>query len=205
MYKQNNREIQPVSPPIAKQRVNGSVMNLPNLLTIIRVALIPFFIFFFSRPSVQSTTIAAVIFLVASLTDLLDGYLARRRSEVTQFGKFLDPVADKLLIVSALILLVANGRVPAWIAIVIIGREFAVTAFRAIAASEGVIIAAEGTGKYKMFLQIVAIIFLITDLPSPAFHQIGLFLLLISMALAIYSAVQYFVKFGRSVNLMKVK
>ncbi|MDC4206278.1 MAG: CDP-diacylglycerol--glycerol-3-phosphate 3-phosphatidyltransferase [Candidatus Manganitrophus sp.] len=202
---QNKSDIHPASAPIPKQHVNGSVMNLPNILTMIRVVLIPFFIFFFSRPSTSSAIIAAVIFLVASLTDLLDGYLARRRKEVTQFGKFLDPVADKLLIVAALILLVANGRVPAWIAIVIIGREFAVTAFRAIASSEGVIIAAEGTGKYKMFLQTVAIIFLITDLPAFYFHEIGLFLLLIATALAIYSAGQYFIKFGRQVNLMKVK
>lgn len=205
MARQNNSDIHPASTPIAKQHINGSVMNLPNILTMIRVVLIPFFIFFFSRPSTSSAIIAAVIFLVASLTDLLDGYFARRRKEVTQFGKFLDPVADKLLIVSALILLVANGRVPAWIAIVIIGREFAVTAFRAIASSEGVIIAAEGTGKYKMFLQTVAIIFLITDLPAFYFHEIGLFLLLIATALAIYSAGQYFIKFGRQVNLMKVK
>lgn len=205
MIKQNNSDIHPVSTPITQQRISGSVMNLPNILTLIRVVLIPFFIFFFSHPSLQSAVIAAVIFLIASLTDLLDGYLARRRKEVTQFGKFLDPVADKLLIVSALILLVANGRVQAWIAIVIVGREFAVTAFRAIASSEGVIIAAEATGKYKMFLQTVAIIFLITDLPTFYFHEIGLFLLLIATALAIYSAGQYFVKFGRQVNLMKVK
>lgn len=204
MVRPNNSDVHPAA-PIPKQRIHGSVMNLPNILTIIRVVLIPFFIFFFSRPSTRSATIAAVIFLVASLTDLLDGYLARRRKEVTQFGKFLDPVADKLLIVSALILLVANGRVPAWIAIVIVGREFAITAFRAIASSEGVIIAAEGTGKYKMFLQTVAIIFLIIDLPALYFHRIGLFLLLIAMALAIYSAGQYFIKFGRQVNLMKVK
>ncbi|MBI3803412.1 MAG: CDP-diacylglycerol--glycerol-3-phosphate 3-phosphatidyltransferase [Nitrospirae bacterium] len=180
-------------------------MNLPNILTIIRVLLIPFFIFFFSQASLRSEIIAGIIFLVASLTDLLDGYLARRTSQVTQFGKFLDPVADKLLIVSALVLLVGNGRVPAWVAIVIIGREFAVTAFRAIASSEGIIIAAEGTGKYKMFLQTVAIIFLITDLPSPHFHQIGLVFLFAAMLLAIYSAGQYFIKFGRQVNLLKVK
>jgi len=152
-------------------------MNLPNLLTVLRIAMIPFFIFFFYPTAARSSATAASIFLLASLTDILDGYLARRRSEVTQFGKFLDPVADKLLIVSALILLVGNGHVPAWIAIVIIGREFAVTGFRAIASSEGIVIASEGTGKYKMFLQIVAIAFLIIDWPSPYFHQFGLFLL----------------------------
>ena len=180
-------------------------MNLPNLLTVLRIAMIPFFIFFFYPTAARSSATAASIFLLASLTDILDGYLARRRSEVTQFGKFLDPVADKLLIVSALILLVGNGHVPAWIAIVIIGREFAVTGFRAIASSEGIVIASEGTGKYKMFLQIVAIAFLIIDWPSPYFHQFGLFLLLISMFLALYSAGQYFIKFGRRVNLLKVK
>lgn len=181
-------------------------MNLPNILTVLRVALIPFFIYFFPHPSARNSIIAASIFLVASLTDILDGYLARRRSEVTQFGKFLDPVADKLLIVSALILLVGNGRVPAWIAIIIIGREFAVTGFRAIASSEGVVIAAEGTGKYKMFLQIVSIIFLIVDFPnSQIFHQIGFLLLLVAMFLALFSACQYFIKFGRRVNLLKVK
>lgn len=180
-------------------------MNLPNLLTILRIVMIPFFIFFFYPSSARSPLTAATIFLLASLTDVLDGYLARLRSEVTQFGKFLDPVADKLLIISALILLVGNGRVPAWLAIIIIGREFAVTGFRAIASSEGVIIASEGTGKYKMFLQIVAITFLIIDLPSFYFHQIGLLLLSLSMLLAVYSAGQYFIKFGRSVNLLKVK
>lgn len=180
-------------------------MNLPNYLTLLRIFLIPFFIFFLYQSSMKNSIIAASIFLVASLTDILDGYLARLRSEVTQFGKFLDPVADKLLILSALILLVGKGRVPAWAAIVILGREFAVTGFRAIASSEGVVIAAEGTGKYKMFLQIVAIIFLIIDLPSLYFPQIGFFLLLVSMFLALFSAGQYFVKFSRRVNLMKVK
>jgi CDP-diacylglycerol--glycerol-3-phosphate 3-phosphatidyltransferase len=180
-------------------------MNLPNFLTILRVLLIPFFIFFFYQGSTQGSIVSASIFFVASLTDLLDGYLARRRSEVTQFGKFLDPVADKLLIVSALILLVGNGRVPAWMAIIIIGREFAVTGFRAIASSEGVIIAAEGTGKYKMFVQIIAVILLTVDLPSIYFHQVGLLLLMISMVLALFSAGQYFIKFIRRVNLLKVK
>lgn len=136
---------------------------------------------------------------------MLDGYFARLRSEVTQFGKFLDPVADKLLVLSALILLVGSNRVPAWIAIVIIGREFAVTGFRAIASSEGVVIAAENLGKYKTVLQILAIILLIIEFSSEMYHQIGMLLLLASMILALYSAVQYFVKYGRSLNILKVK
>lgn len=180
-------------------------MNLPNILTLFRVALIPFYILFFYQASFDASIIAALIFLIASLTDILDGYLARARSEVTQFGKFLDPVADKLLILSALILLVGIGRVPAWLAIIIIGREFTMTGFRAIASSEGIVIAAETTGKIKMFLQIVSVIILTIDFKNPLFHQIGMAFLLASMVLAIFSALQYFVKFGRSVKLLQIK
>jgi len=180
-------------------------MNLPNTLTITRVLLIPFFIGFFYQSTRQSSLIAAGIFSIASITDMLDGYFARLRSEVTQFGKFLDPVADKLLILSALILLVGDKRVSAWIAIVIIGREFAVTGFRAIASSEGIVIAAENLGKYKTVLQIFAIILLIIDFNSGIYHKIGLILLLASMVLALYSALQYFIKYGRSLNILKVK
>lgn len=180
-------------------------MNLPNILTLFRILLIPFYVFFFYQHSLQSSIVAAGIFLIAALTDFLDGYLARARAEVTKFGKFLDPIADKLLIVSALILLVENQRIPAWLVIVIIGREFAVTGFRAIASSEGIVIAAEQTGKYKMFLQTVSVIILTIDFSDSVFHMAGLFLLMVSMILAIFSALQYFVKFGRSLNLLKVK
>jgi len=178
-------------------------MNLPNILTLFRIALIPFYILFFYRMSFQNSIIAAMIFLIASLTDALDGYLARARSEVTKFGKFLDPIADKLLVLSALILLVDYHRVPAWLVIVIVGREFAVTGFRAIAASDGVVIAAERTGKYKMIFQTISIIFLTVDFPDPAFHQIGLVFLFVSMFLAVFSAGQYFLKYAGSLNLLK--
>lgn len=180
-------------------------MNLPNTLTMTRVLLIPFFIVFFYQSTLESSIVAAGIFSIASITDILDGYFARLRSEVTQFGKFLDPVADKLLILSALILLVGDKRVPSWVAIVIIGREFAVTGFRAIASSEGIVIAAENLGKYKTVLQIFAIILLIIDFTSGIYHQIGLLLLLASMILALYSAMKYFMKFGRSLNILKIK
>lgn len=180
-------------------------MNLPNILTLFRVALIPFYILFFYQNSFDGSIIASTIFSIASLTDVLDGYLARARSEVTQFGKFLDPIADKLLILSALILLVGNARVPAWLAIVIIGREFTMTGFRAIASSEGIVIAAETTGKVKMFFQTVSVIILTIDFSNPLFHQAGMVLLLISMCLAVFSALQYFVKFGRGLKLLDVK
>ncbi len=180
-------------------------MNLPNILTLFRIVLIPFYLFAFYQESLETSVIAAGIFLIASLTDILDGYLARIRSEVTKLGKFLDPIADKLLILSALILLVGNHRVPAWLAIIIIGREFTVTGFRAIASSEGIVIAAERTGKIKMILQAVSVIILTVDFTNPLFHQVGLFVLLISMLLAIFSAFQYFIKFGRNMKLLKVK
>ncbi len=180
-------------------------MNLPNILTIFRIVLIPFYILAFYERSFDASLIAAAIFTIASLTDFLDGYLARMRSEVTQFGKFLDPIADKLLILSALILLVGINRVPAWLAIIIIGRELTMTGFRGIAASEGIVISAEGTGKVKMFFQTVSVIILTIDFENPLYHQTGMFLLLFAMALAIFSAFQYFFKFGRSLKLMDVK
>ncbi len=180
-------------------------MNLPNMITLFRIVLIPFYILFFYQSSLESSIVAAVILLIASFTDFLDGYLARARSEVTQFGKFLDPIADKLLILSALILLVGNSRVPAWLAIIIIGREFAMTAFRAMASNEGIVIAAETTGKIKMFFQAVSVIILTIDFKNPLFHQMGMLLLLLSMILAILSALQYLFKFGRSLNLLELK
>jgi len=180
-------------------------MNLPNSLTLFRIALIPFYVLLSYRPSFQGSLIAASVFLLASLTDILDGYLARARAEVTPLGKFLDPIADKLLVLSALILLVESQRVPAWLAILMIGREFAVTGFRAIASAEGIVIAAENTGKYKMVLQTVSVIILTVYFQNPRFHQFGLFLLLISLCLALFSAMQYFLKFGRSLKLMKAK
>jgi len=178
-------------------------MNLPNILTLLRIALIPFYVGFFNQESVQSSYIAAFIFFIAGITDVLDGYLARSRSEVTKLGKFLDPIADKLLILSALFLLVAHHRVPAWLAIVIVGREFTVTGFRAIAASEGIVIAAESTGKIKMMFQALSIFILTIDFPHPLFHQTGFFLLLISMGLAIFSAGQYASKYGRRLGFFK--
>ena len=168
-------------------------MNLPNLLTSIRILLIPVFILFFLVPSPKRTVWAAGIFAIASLTDLLDGYLARRWQQVTRLGKFLDPIADKLLILSALILLVDFNRVSAWIAIVLISREVAMTGLRAIASSEGVVISAEPMGKYKLALQVAAVVLLILDYKVSYFdfRVWGTVLLWVSMILAITSAIQY--------------
>ena len=124
-------------------------MNLPNKLTILRVLLIPLFVFFLLVPVVPySNYIAVVIFIVASLTDLADGKIARKYNLVTNFGKFMDPLADKLLVCSAMICLVATGQLTAWMVIVIISREFIISGFRLVAADNGVVIAASYWGKF---------------------------------------------------------
>lgn len=179
-----------------------SRMNLPNFITLIRIFLIPFFIVVFQNPTAVRSWVAAAIFLVASLTDLLDGYLARRWGQVTKLGKFLDPVADKFLILSALILLVDFDRVEAWMAIVIIGRELAVTTLRAVASASGVVIAAQESGKYKMLIQTIAIIFLILPqyINDMDLHLVGTVFLWISLILALYSGSQYFNRFWKQIG-----
>jgi CDP-diacylglycerol--glycerol-3-phosphate 3-phosphatidyltransferase len=176
-------------------------MNLPNFLTLLRIGVVPFFVVFFYMPyfrTQQGAIYLTLVFLAASLTDLLDGYLARRRAQVTRFGQFLDPVADKILVISALILLVGEGTISAWIAIIIISREFIVTGLRLIVALEGIVIAAESSGKYKMFFQSVAIIFLLLVAPpSFYFHEIGSLFLALSVIFSVFSAGQYFVRFGQ--------
>lgn len=179
-------------------------MNLPNLITISRICLVPVFIIVFSCPTGLRTILAAVIFTIAALTDLIDGYLARRLDQVTRLGKFLDPIADKILVIAALVMLVDFDRVAAWIAIVIIGRELAVTGFRAIASSSGVVIAADQSGKYKMVIQTISIVFLILDYKRGAVDLAlwGTYLLWISMIMAVLSAVRYFV---RDWNVLTIK
>lgn len=141
-------------------------MNLPNKLTIFRVILIPFFVFFMLVPvtGTMDSLIALLIFVVASLTDLLDGHIARRHGLVTNFGKFMDPLADKLLVCSALICLVELGRVPSWVVIIIIAREFIISGFRLIASDKGVVIAASYWGKFKTTFQMLMICLMILNL-----------------------------------------
>lgn len=133
-------------------------MNLANKLTLSRIFMIPIFVFFLLKGTETSMMIAGIIFIIASLTDLLDGHVARSRNLITKFGKFMDPLADKLLVMSAFIVLVELNIVPSWIVILILAREFIVSIFRAIAASEGIVIAAGKLGKYKTTTQMVAII-----------------------------------------------
>ncbi len=144
-------------------------MNLPNKLTMFRVILIPFFVVFMLVDiTPYDKWIALSVFIIASLTDLLDGKIARKYGLVTNFGKFMDPLADKLLVCSALICLVALGRIPAWIVIVIIAREFIISGFRLIASDNGVVIAASYWGKFKTTFQMVMICLMIADIAAIA-------------------------------------
>ncbi len=138
-------------------------MNLANKITLFRVLLIPIFMVVLFSNFTNNTYIAALIFAIASATDGLDGYIARSRNQVTTFGKFIDPLADKLLVSAALISMVQLGKVSAWIVVVIIAREFTITGFRIIAASEGITIAASSLGKIKTITQLVAIISLLIN------------------------------------------
>jgi CDP-diacylglycerol--glycerol-3-phosphate 3-phosphatidyltransferase len=155
----------------AWKAVGQESLNVPNVITLLRIMLIPVFGMLFFTPTPDRSLTAAVVFVIAAVTDLLDGYIARRTGQVTKLGKLLDPIADKLLVLSALILLVNVDRVSALIAILVLAREVAVTGIRAIAAGEGMIIVAETTGKYKMALQVVAITMLILE--GTALSELG--------------------------------
>ena len=171
-------------------------MNLPNKLTLFRVILIPFFVFFLLAPYFEGygNYIAVAIFIVASITDFLDGKIARKYHLVTNFGKFMDPLADKLLVSSALICLVALNKIPAWIVIVIIAREFIISGFRLVAADNGVVIAASYWGKFKTAFQMVTVIVLILNIPGKAFAVIGTLLIYISLVLTVISLIDYIAK-----------
>lgn len=183
-------------------------MNVPNRITISRIMLIPIFILLLSYPFEWGTwqvadqaipishLIAMIIFAVASATDWLDGYYARKYNLVTNLGKFLDPMADKLLVSAAFILLIALEMAPAWVVIIIISREFAVTGLRLVAAGEGIVLAAGQMGKLKTVLQILAIIvMLLHNVPFSAIGiPVDMILLYAALVLTIVSGVEYFVK-----------
>ncbi len=164
-------------------------MNLPNKLTILRVILIPFFVAALLAGGGQIPVLrylAAAIFIVASLTDMLDGKIARKYNLVTNFGKFMDPLADKLLVCAALICLVELRQIPAWMVIVIVSREFTISGFRLVAAEQGIVIAASYWGKFKTTFQMIAVILMILNLPvlrlvTDAFVWIALILTIVSL------------------------
>ena len=171
-------------------------MNLPNKLTIFRVILIPFFVFFMLAPYFPDNGkyIAVAIFIIASLTDMLDGKIARKYNLVTNFGKFMDPLADKLLVCSAMICLVATGQLASWIVIIIISREFIISGFRLIAADNGIVIAASYWGKFKTVFQMLMIIVLILDIQNAGFQVLGVILTYVALTLTVVSLIDYIVK-----------
>lgn len=173
------------------------IWNIPNTLTILRIALIPVLVFLMLSPTKLYGILATTIFSIASITDWLDGYLARKMNIVTNLGKFLDPIADKLLIAAALIMLAGLGRVPAWMVVVIIGREIAVTGLRSIASSEGIVIAASELGKGKTIFQISALIGLLLHYEyfGIDFHATGTAILWIALLMTAWSGFDYFSKF----------
>ena len=171
-------------------------MNLPNKLTIFRVILIPFFVFFMLAPYFPDNGkyIAVAIFIIASLTDMLDGKIARKYNLVTNFGKFMDPLADKLLVCSAMICLVATGQLASWIVIIIISREFIISGFRLIAADNGIVIAASYWGKFKTVFQMFMIIVLILDIQNAGFQVLGVILTYVALILTVVSLIDYIAK-----------
>ena len=170
-------------------------MILPNKLTILRVIMIPFFVAFLMLENGANTTyryIAAALFIIASLTDLLDGKIARKYNLVTNFGKFMDPLADKLLVCSALICMIELGQLPAWMVIIIISREFIISGFRLVASDNGVVIAASYWGKFKTTFQMIGVVLLILNIP--ALSMVTDIVIWIAVALTVISLVDYIVK-----------
>jgi CDP-diacylglycerol--glycerol-3-phosphate 3-phosphatidyltransferase len=170
-------------------------MNLPNKITIIRVFMIPIFLIFMLFEQIPyGRYIAAVIFTLAAITDAIDGYIARKNNLVTNFGKFMDPVADKLLVCSALICLVESHKIPGWVAIIIIAREFIISGFRLIASDNGVVLAAGWWGKIKTNVQIVMSVMLIVDLDFAFINVLELISIYLALALTIISMMDYLIK-----------
>ena len=170
-------------------------MNLPNKLTVLRMIMVPFFVLFMLTDigGDANKWIALVLFCVASFTDFLDGKIARARGLVTNFGKFMDPLADKLLVCSAMICLIEMGKLPAWVVIIIIGREFIISGFRLVASDNGIVIAASYWGKFKTVFQMIMTIVMILDLGG-IFDTIGIILMWIALALTIISLIDYILK-----------
>jgi CDP-diacylglycerol--glycerol-3-phosphate 3-phosphatidyltransferase len=173
--------------------------NLPNLVTMGRVVLVPFVLFFIDNFSPLRSFIASLLYLGAAAGDALDGYLARSRGEVSMLGKFLDPLADKLIVTAVLVFMVALDRVPAWLVVVLIARDLAINGLRSIASAQGIVIAASESGKIKTALQLVAIMLLLIYFRYPVlgtaivldYHRVGIWLLGISMGVSLLSGAQY--------------
>lgn len=191
-----------------KSALRQEFFNLPNILTIGRIVLIPLVLYFLAGGTPRGGYYAALLFALASVTDALDGYLARKWNLITVTGKFLDPLADKILVMAILVMLVSLGRIPVWLVVILLTREISITALRSIASSEGLVIAAGSEGKIKTALQLVAILFLcvhyrypvelIFSSPEISYHVVGYWLLLISLGFSLFSAMAYIRSFYRA-------
>ncbi len=195
---------------MAASSIRQDVFNLPNMLTWLRVAVIPIFMWLLYRGDPLSCTIAAVIFTLAAITDFVDGYLARRLNLVSLTGKFLDPLADKLIITAALIMLTWSGDIQAWLTTIIICREITITALRAIAGTEGILIKSDSSARLKTAFQLVGVLGMIIHFDYNInflymqydinFHIIGYCFTLVSVALGLWSAFFYFADFIRGIG-----
>jgi CDP-diacylglycerol--glycerol-3-phosphate 3-phosphatidyltransferase len=191
--------------------IGSQLTNLPNLVTMGRVLFVPFVLYFMDNYSPVRSLIAAILYLIASVGDGVDGYLARSRGQVSVLGKFLDPVADKLMVTAVMVFMVALGRVPAWLVVVLIARDLAITGLRSIASSEGIVIAASRGGKIKTALQLVGLTMLLVHFRYPLlglginidYNTAGLVVLYLSLGASIISGIDYVVGFFRSVGESK--
>lgn len=171
-------------------------VNVPNVLTVLRILLVPVLVVALLDETPNGDLLAAIVFVLASVTDLLDGYLARSRNSITTFGKLMDPIADKLLIIAALVALVSLGRVAAWVAMVVIAREFAVTALRMAATQQGVVISASMFGKAKTCFQIAMVLALIV-VGNPPWVEV---LVYVTVAVTVASGADYFLGLRRTLS-----
>jgi len=190
-----------VIPTVARETLSNEIRNLPNALTLFRIFLVPFLVVVLLTKFTGREFVGLGIFLVAAITDFFDGWVARRRNQTTRLGALLDPIADKLLMSAAFISLVEMDpkHVPAWMVVIIIGREFAVSGLRSIAAQQGVTIAASPLGKGKMVSQVIAISLLILGYELGELRVTGTVALWAVMIFALASGIDYFAKFARAV------
>ncbi|MHB8769734.1 MAG: CDP-diacylglycerol--glycerol-3-phosphate 3-phosphatidyltransferase [Syntrophales bacterium] len=177
-----------------------AIYNLPNTISLLRIGVIPVLFLLLLSPGPLMSLLIAVLFIISALTDLLDGYIARRYGIVTTMGKFLDPIADKLIVNTAMIMLIPIGRIPAWIVAIIVIRDFAVDGIRTIASSEGMIIQASALGKRKTLCQIFAVSALMIHYPfiGADAHSVGIAILYIALVLTVVSGADYLLKFYRA-------
>jgi len=194
-----------------KSSLRRDALNLPNLLTFARIAMIPLVLWLLDRGTPKDCVWAAIVYSLAAITDLLDGYLARRLNIVSLLGQFLDPLADKLLVMASLVWMVPMGRIPEWAVILLLAREISITALRGIASSEGVVIAAGSGGKSKTALQMVGILCLmigypyhldlyVVDLGVVRLVEVGRVMVYVSLVFSMTSAFQYIGLFGEAVS-----